>query len=171
MDMSLRTCTCRRCSLDSPCVTHAIAGEQVPPHGEERGHHFFVMEYCEGESLRKRIDRLKFLPPADACRIVLQVAQGLKHAHDKGIIHRDVKPENLIVTPAGAVKILDLGLAKNLDDANASFRTATRFRRKCWLPLFLATMDTLPATSVGSGTSGCGCPPAGCTKMGTPKRK
>src|SRR5688572_14803838 len=83
------------------------------------------MEYCEGESLRKRLERLKFLPAPDACRIVVQVAQGLQHAHDRGFIHRDVKPENLIVTPAGTVKILDLGLAKNLEDTNASFRTAT----------------------------------------------
>jgi len=105
--------------LDHPNIVRAYTA------GEERGHHFFVMEYCEGESLRKRIDRLKFLPAIDACRMILQVAQGLKHAHDRGIIHRDVKPENLMVTSGGAVKILDLGLAKNLDDTNASFRTAT----------------------------------------------
>ncbi len=93
--------------------------------GEDRGYHFYVMEYCEGESLRKRLERLKVLPAADATSTVLQVAQGLKHAHDRGFIHRDIKPDNLIATPAGVVKILDFGLAKNLEDTNASFRTVT----------------------------------------------
>jgi hypothetical protein len=105
--------------LDHPNIVQAYST------GEEKGYHFYVMEYCEGESLRKRIERLKFLPAGDACALVVQVARGLQHAHGQGFIHRDVKPENLIVTPAGVVKILDLGLAKNLDDTNATFRTVT----------------------------------------------
>ncbi|HZE97526.1 MAG TPA: serine/threonine-protein kinase [Planctomycetota bacterium] len=105
--------------LDHPNIVRAWRA------GEDKGHHYYIMEYCEGESLRKRIDHLKGLPPDDACRLVIQVAQGLQHAHDRSFIHRDVKPENLMVTPAGVVKILDLGLAKNLDDTNATFRTVT----------------------------------------------
>jgi len=105
--------------LDHPNIVQAYSA------GEERGHHFYVMEYCEGESLRKRIERLKFLPAPDACALVLQMARGLKHAHDQGVIHRDVKPDNIIVTPAGVAKLLDLGLAKNLEDTKASFRTVT----------------------------------------------
>src|SRR6185295_18716691 len=104
---------------DHPNIVQAYSA------GEERGHHFYVMEYCEGESLRKRIERLKFLPAPDACALVLQMARGLKHAHDQGVIHRDVKPDNIIVTPAGVAKLLDLGLAKNLEDTKASFRTVT----------------------------------------------
>jgi eukaryotic-like serine/threonine-protein kinase len=105
--------------LDHPNIVQAYSA------GEDRGYHFYVMEYCEGESLRKRIERLKYLAASDACGIVLQVARGLQHAHDQGFIHRDVKPENLIVTPAGVVKILDLGLAKNIEDTDATFRTVT----------------------------------------------
>jgi serine/threonine protein kinase len=105
--------------LDHPNIVQAYSA------GEDHGYHFYVMEYCEGESLRKRIERLKFVPAADACGLVAQVARGLQHAHGQGFIHRDVKPENIIVTPASVVKILDLGLAKNLEDTNASFRTVT----------------------------------------------
>jgi serine/threonine-protein kinase len=106
-------------TLDHPNIVQAYSA------GEDRGYHFYVMEYCEGESLRKRIERLKFLPAADASQLVLQISQGLRHAHDQGFIHRDIKPDNVIVTPAGVVKILDFGLAKNLEDTNASFRTVT----------------------------------------------
>ncbi|MCY3019108.1 MAG: SUMF1/EgtB/PvdO family nonheme iron enzyme [Planctomycetota bacterium] len=80
--------------------------------GEEMGNHYIVMEYVEGEPLDKTLKRDGALPWDKALEIVMQVARGLKHAHEHGIIHRDIKPGNIIVTPQGVAKILDLGLSK-----------------------------------------------------------
>jgi serine/threonine protein kinase len=71
------------------------------------------MELVEGESLGDRIDREKNLPEADAIRIITQVAQALHHAHGKGILHRDVKPDNILLRADGQAKLTDLGLVKN----------------------------------------------------------
>jgi serine/threonine protein kinase len=73
--------------------------------------HFLVMEYVEGTDLGRRLRERGPVPVAQACAYVRQAAQGLHHAHAHGLIHRDVKPANLILTPHGQVKVLDLGLA------------------------------------------------------------
>ena len=75
----------------------------------------FAMEYVEGEDLAKLIKRQGALPIANACFYVRQVALGLQHAHDKSMVHRDIKPHNLVLARDGkkhVVKILDFGLAK-----------------------------------------------------------
>jgi serine/threonine-protein kinase len=91
--------------------------------GKDRGRHFFVMEYCEGETLERRILRESFLPWADATRIAIHVARGLKHAHEAGIVHRDIKPSNIMLVPGGPAKILDLGLSKRFDGGPSPFST------------------------------------------------
>ncbi len=93
--------------------------------GEERGLNFYVMEYCDGEPLDKLLKREKRLPWDRCVDLTLQIARGLKHAHDKHIIHRDIKPGNIFVTREGVAKILDMGLSKNLSDAEQSFNTVT----------------------------------------------
>jgi serine/threonine protein kinase/formylglycine-generating enzyme required for sulfatase activity len=75
----------------------------------------FAMEYVEGEDLSRVVNDRGPLPVANACYCAYQVALGLQHAHEKQMVHRDIKPQNLILTRAGkkhAVKILDFGLAK-----------------------------------------------------------
>jgi len=79
--------------------------------GEHDGAMFIAMEYVEGEVLSQRIDR-RTLPTADVIDIGVQIADALDEAHAVGIIHRDVKSSNLIVTERGLVKMLDFGLAK-----------------------------------------------------------
>lgn len=74
--------------------------------------HFLVMEYVEGNDLYKRVQTLGPLPVAAACEYMRQAAQGLEHAREMGMVHRDIKPHNLLVTPKGVVKILDMGLAR-----------------------------------------------------------
>lgn len=91
--------------------------------GEERGHLFYAMEYCEGEPMDQRLKRLGKIPWLEAFEIVMQVTRGLEHAHDQGFIHRDIKPDNIVVTPEGVAKILDLGLAKSIMHSNQSFYT------------------------------------------------
>jgi serine/threonine protein kinase len=74
--------------------------------------HFLVMEYVEGTALDRLVRRDGPLPAALACDVVRQAALGLHHAHERGLVHRDVKPSNILLTPAGAVKVLDFGLAQ-----------------------------------------------------------
>lgn len=78
------------------------------------GQLFIAMEYYEGENLKSRMRRglLSFEEIKD---IMLQIARGLKKAHDNGIVHRDIKPANVFITKEGTVKILDFGLSKRLD--------------------------------------------------------
>ena len=79
--------------------------------GSEAGTPFIVSELLEGESLRRRM-RGGALPPRKAIDYARQAAAGLAAAHDKGIVHRDIKPDNLFITNEGRVKILDFGIAK-----------------------------------------------------------
>jgi serine/threonine protein kinase/dipeptidyl aminopeptidase/acylaminoacyl peptidase len=74
--------------------------------------HFLVMEFVEGQSLAQRVGERGPLPSAEACECVRQAALGLQHAHERGMVHRDIKPHNLMRTADGTVKILDFGLAR-----------------------------------------------------------
>ena len=80
--------------------------------GEGNGVHFLVMQYVEGQDLFSLVKNHSRLPVASAIDYVTQAARGLAYAHDKGIIHRDIKPPNLLVDRDGTVKILDMGLAR-----------------------------------------------------------
>ncbi|MCW8132365.1 MAG: protein kinase [Planctomycetota bacterium] len=74
-------------------------------------YHYFVMEYVEGKTLRKVVEERGPLPENEALGFAMQIAKGLDHALTKKILHRDVKPENVIVTAQGVAKLLDMGLA------------------------------------------------------------
>jgi serine/threonine protein kinase len=82
--------------------------------------HYIVMEYIEGKDLNTIVKQEGCLPLELACNYIAQSAEGLAHAHEKGLIHRDVKPANLLVDTKGIVKILDLGLALFCDNEQAS---------------------------------------------------
>jgi serine/threonine protein kinase len=95
---------------------------------------YLVMEFVEGESLGQKIERDGRMPEADAIRLIAQVAQGLHRAHKQGMIHRDVKPDNVLVTPDGQAKLADLGLVKEVEtDLNL-----TRTGRGLGTPHFMA---------------------------------
>ena len=79
--------------------------------GAQEGTHFLVSELLEGESLRQRLDK-GALPVRKAMELGAQITKGLAAAHEKGIVHRDIKPDNIFLTRDGRVKILDFGLAK-----------------------------------------------------------
>ncbi|QEL19997.1 serine/threonine protein kinase [Limnoglobus roseus] len=79
--------------------------------GESEGRHYLVMELIDGVDLAKLVREAGPLPVADACEIIRQAALGLQHAHEHGLVHRDIKPHNLMLTTDGGVKVLDLGLA------------------------------------------------------------
>lgn len=84
--------------------------------GEEDGRPFLAMEFVDGESLRARFRRKGRLSEKEALAIVRGVAAGLAHAHSNGFIHRDIKPDNVLLGRDGSIKIVDLGLAKSLED-------------------------------------------------------
>ena len=85
--------------------------------GEERGFHFLAMEYIDGASLAAWMEREGRLPWREAVEIARQVARGLEHAHKLGLVHRDIKPDNILIDrPSGLAKIADLGLARRKGD-------------------------------------------------------
>ena len=73
---------------------------------------YIVMEYIDGITLKEYIARQGSLRWRDAAYFVIQILKGLQHAHDKGIIHRDVKPQNIMVLPDGTIKVTDFGIAR-----------------------------------------------------------
>jgi formylglycine-generating enzyme required for sulfatase activity len=81
--------------------------------------HILVMEYVQGQSLAEVLRRKGPLSVAHACHFARQAALGLQYALEKGMVHRDIKPQNLMMTPKGQVKILDFGLAKVVSEAGA----------------------------------------------------
>ncbi|MBI3857188.1 MAG: protein kinase, partial [Planctomycetes bacterium] len=87
--------------------------------GESSGRYFFVMEYVQGETLFRLVKQQKTIPEAKALDFARQVARGLRHAFAQGLIHRDIKPQNILITPEGQAKVCDFGLATELksDDA------------------------------------------------------
>jgi hypothetical protein len=80
--------------------------------GEIAGLPYFVMEFVEGTGLDALVSQRGPLPVAEACEVIRQAALGLQHLHEHGLVHRDVKPSNLMFTPSGQVKVIDLGLAR-----------------------------------------------------------
>ncbi|HEX7522270.1 MAG TPA: Stk1 family PASTA domain-containing Ser/Thr kinase [Acidimicrobiia bacterium] len=100
--------------------------------GQERGTYFIVMEYVEGKSLRDVIREQKTLPERQVAEIGAEIAGALAYAHRNGVVHRDVKPGNVMITPSGQVKVTDLGIAQasaaeSLTQTGAVMGTATYF--------------------------------------------
>jgi tRNA A-37 threonylcarbamoyl transferase component Bud32/tetratricopeptide (TPR) repeat protein len=92
--------------------------------GEADGFLFYVMPYIEGETLRQRIERETELPVADVVRIVREVADALAFAHSKGVVHRDMKPDNVMISGGHAV-VTDFGVAKAVSEATGRDKLTT----------------------------------------------
>ncbi|GAH67144.1 unnamed protein product, partial [marine sediment metagenome] len=84
--------------------------------GEAGGYHYFVMEYVEGKALYDDLSTGKVFAEDEALDIIIQVARALLHAHSCGLIHRDVKPKNIMMNTAGVAKLADMGLARETTD-------------------------------------------------------
>src|SRR5436190_15566931 len=101
-------------------IVQAIDVGQAPD-----GFHFFVMEYIEGKTLYDimqpaPVGEGRAFTEEEALDVIIQIADALAHAHQRGLIHRDVKPKNILQTPQGVAKLTDLGLARATDDKEAA---------------------------------------------------
>ncbi|MHC4218258.1 MAG: serine/threonine-protein kinase [Planctomycetota bacterium] len=94
--------------------------------GKAGEHHYFVMEYVDGKTVYDKITKGRRLEEAEALEIVIQVAEALRHAHERGFIHRDIKPKNIMISLEGKAKLADLGLARALSDKAAAEAEAGR---------------------------------------------
>jgi serine/threonine protein kinase len=83
--------------------------------GEDGGHPYIVFEYVEGENLKQRIRRLGPLDPPEALAYAIEIASGLSVAHDRRMVHRDVKPQNVLIDAEGRAKVTDFGIARQLE--------------------------------------------------------
>lgn len=84
--------------------------------GESSGYHYFVMEYIDGQTVYDLLTGDRRVEEPEAIRMILQTARALDHAHAIGLIHRDVKPKNIMLTKGGIVKLADMGLAREVND-------------------------------------------------------
>src|SRR5215211_7494274 len=106
-------------------MSHNNIVQAIDVGSSPEGYHFFVMEYVEGKTLYDimqppPVGEGKAFSEADALDIAIQMADALAHAHQRGLIHRDVKPKNILLTPQGVAKLTDLGLARATDDKDAA---------------------------------------------------
>jgi eukaryotic-like serine/threonine-protein kinase len=100
--------------LNHPHVVQVIdAGEEGD---DEHPTPYIVLEYVEGETLKQRIRRMGRLPVTEAVAYAIEIARALGAAHDRGIVHRDIKPQNVLIDPEGSAKVTDFGIARMLVD-------------------------------------------------------
>jgi eukaryotic-like serine/threonine-protein kinase len=83
--------------------------------GQDHGHPYIVFEYIEGETLKQRIERLGRLPLDESAAYAIEVGRGLATAHARNLVHRDVKPQNVLIDPEGRAKVTDFGIARSLE--------------------------------------------------------
>ena len=108
--------------MSNPTIVRIFdAGEETTtdPHGLEAQVPFIIMEFVEGRVL-KDIIASGPLPPGEATRIIEQVLTALEYSHRAGVVHRDIKPGNIMVTPTGQVKVMDFGIARAVSESSAT---------------------------------------------------
>lgn len=111
--------------------------------------HFLVMEFVDGVNLHEVVRRRGRLPVAEACEFIRQAAEGIEHAHQHGMVHRDIKPHNLMLAESGEVKILDFGLANFASEVAIEDRLETAYSNEADL-IAAAPQLTQAGTMMGT---------------------
>jgi len=123
----------------------------VMDRGESEGRRYIVFEYVDGANLKEVLERSGPLPVARAVQLAVEIADGLAFAHEQGLVHRDVKPQNVLLTPEGDAKVTDFGIARSLDVERAVTQTGTVLGTSSYLsPEQASGLPTTPATDVYS---------------------
>ncbi len=115
--------------LEHPNIISAFAVD------EAEGAHYVAMEYVDGHTLQKWLDRLGRFEVADALAIVIDCARALEYAHHQGMVHRDIKPENVLIDRRGTVKVGDLGMVKTVDEGMDLTQTGHAVGTPWYMPL------------------------------------
>ncbi len=129
--------------IDHPNAVKVYAADS------DKGYNYAAIEYIDGKSMQHWMNQLGKLPVGDAVHVVLCCADALSHAHELTLIHRDIKPDNILVTKKGAVKVADFGLAKALDDEDMSM---TQSGTGLGTPLYMPPEQARNAKSVDHRT-------------------
>ena len=116
--------------------------------GQDKGLHFVAIEYIDGQSMQDWMNQLEKLSVGDALHVILCCAAALSQAHSMNLIHRDIKPDNMLVTRSGIVKVSDLGLAKAVDEDVSMTQSGTGMGT----PLYMAPEQARNAKHVDHRT-------------------
>ncbi|HZZ80288.1 MAG TPA: serine/threonine-protein kinase [Gemmataceae bacterium] len=115
--------------LDHPNIVKSFAYDHTD------GFHYVAMEYVSGQSMQKWMSQLGRIPVGDAVRVVLDCARALEYAHTLKLVHRDIKPDNILVHKTGAVKLADLGMVKIEDEEMSLTQTGHAVGTPWYMPL------------------------------------
>ncbi|MEZ6122275.1 MAG: protein kinase [Planctomycetaceae bacterium] len=124
--------------LDHPNIVKVYAVDSF------KGIHFAAIEYVDGKSVQAWLEKLKTLPIADAVHITMACAEGMQHAHELNMVHRDIKPDYILLTSKGVVKVADFGLAKVIDEDVSMTQSGTGLGT----PLYMAPEQARSAKTV-----------------------
>jgi serine/threonine protein kinase len=103
--------------------------------GEAEGYHYVAMEFVDGDTLQKWLGRLQRFNIPDALAITLACARGLEYAHQQNMVHRDIKPDNVLIDRRGTVKVADLGMVKSLDEDMSLTQTGHAVGTPWYMPM------------------------------------
>jgi serine/threonine protein kinase len=119
--------------------------------GEDDGQQYIVFEYVDGENLKQLLQRTGPLPTRRAIELAVEIADALAFAHENGLVHRDVKPQNVLLTPDGDVKVTDFGIARSLEVEHGMTQTGAVLGTSNYLsPEQAGGKPTTPSTDVYS---------------------
>lgn len=116
--------------LNHPNIVRNLASGQ----DQTTGIHYLILEYVDGPSALELLDHYGKLSVGDAVHIILDIARALEHAHSRNVVHRDIKPGNILITQSGVAKLADLGLAKRTDETSHLTHARQGFGTPYYMP-------------------------------------